>query len=139
MALFSAGQLDEAERELRVAERWIATGSDGGVALQESATAETQTHEGQLIATQAIVACYRGDVTGAVLSGDIMHHPVQVAEPDWAAEYLDVDPAMVRETRRSFLQKYADSEVVAIGSHFAHPSGGHIRMERDSLRFFPAG
>lgn len=94
----------------------------------EFAPGHTPGHVGLHLASQG---------SEAVLSGDIMHHPVQVAEPDWAAEYLDVDPGMATETRRAFLQKYADSNVVIIGSHFAHPSAGHIRMGGESLRFFP--
>lgn len=71
----------------------------------------------------------------AVVSGDILHHPVQVAEPQLRAEYLDVDSSAAEATRRSFLERYADSDVVVFGSYFAGPSGGYIRTGVDSLRF----
>ena len=73
----------------------------------------------------------------AILSGDILHHPVQVSEPHLRAEYLDVDSTAAEATRISFLERYADSEVLVLGSHFANPSGGYIRTEGESLRFLP--
>ena len=71
----------------------------------------------------------------AVLSGDIMHHPVQVAEPEWAAEYLDVDIDLARETRLKFLDRYAESDVLIYGGHFAAPSAGYIVQNGAKLRF----
>lgn len=70
----------------------------------------------------------------AILAGDIFHHPVQVAEPQLRAEYLDVDANAAEATRISFLKRYADSEVLVFGSHFAYPSGGYIRTDGESLR-----
>ncbi|HWQ31924.1 MAG TPA: MBL fold metallo-hydrolase [Blastocatellia bacterium] len=64
----------------------------------------------------------------AVITGDLMHHPVQCAEPDWASNY-DADPAAARQTRREFLARYADGPVLVLGTHFATPSAGHIVSE----------
>jgi len=74
---------------------------------------------------------------GAVLAGDILHHPIQVAEPQLRAEYLDVDSAAAEATRMAFLKRYGDSGELVFGSHFANPSGGHIRTEGESFRFLP--
>lgn len=74
---------------------------------------------------------------GAVLAGDILHHPIQVAEPHLRAEYLDIDPVAAEATRLSFLKHYGDKDELVFGSHFANPSGGHIRTEGESFRFLP--
>ena len=78
------------------------------------------------------------DESEAVLAGDIFHHPLQVAEPQLRAEYLDIDPEAAEATRIDFLNRYTDEEVLILGSHFANPSGGWIRTENRSRRFIPA-
>jgi glyoxylase-like metal-dependent hydrolase (beta-lactamase superfamily II) len=70
----------------------------------------------------------------AVITGDLMHHPVQCAHPDWVSS-ADVDPAQAEKTRRAFLEKYADGPVLVIGTHFAGPTAGKIVRDGDSWRF----
>jgi glyoxylase-like metal-dependent hydrolase (beta-lactamase superfamily II) len=62
----------------------------------------------------------------AVITGDLMHHPMQVAMPHRQATF-DMDKEAGRQTRMGFVDKYADSDVVVIGAHFAEPTAGHIR------------
>lgn len=64
----------------------------------------------------------------AVITGDMMHHPVQCAEPEWCSSF-DTDQKQGLETRRSFLERYGDSDVRIIGTHFATPTLGHIARE----------
>ncbi len=61
----------------------------------------------------------------AVITGDLMHHPMQVAMPHRAATF-DMDKDAGRQTRMGFVDKYADSGVLVIGAHFAEPTAGHI-------------
>ena len=70
----------------------------------------------------------------AVITGDIMHHPVQIAEPDWCSNFC-VDPAAAAETRKAFLGRYADRDVHILGTHFAAPVAGHVVGEGDGWRF----
>jgi glyoxylase-like metal-dependent hydrolase (beta-lactamase superfamily II) len=70
----------------------------------------------------------------AVITGDLMHHPVQCGEPGWANRF-DVDPAAARATRRAFLEKYKDGGVLVLGTHFATPTAGHIRSDGNAWRF----
>ena len=71
----------------------------------------------------------------AVITGDLMHHPMQVAMPHRAATF-DMDKEAGRQTRMGFVDKYADSNVVVIGAHFAEPTAGHIRTYgADDVRF----
>ena len=74
----------------------------------------------------------------AVITGDLMHHPVQCAEPDWANRF-DVDPAAARATRRAFLERHAGRSVLVLGTHFATPTAGRIAKDGDAWRFEPEG
>jgi glyoxylase-like metal-dependent hydrolase (beta-lactamase superfamily II) len=70
----------------------------------------------------------------AVITGDLMHHPVQCGEPAWAANF-DIDPDAARATRRAFLEKYKDGKVLVLGTHFAAPTAGHIQSDGEVFRF----
>lgn len=70
----------------------------------------------------------------AVISGDVMHHPVQCAEPDWTCSF-DSDPALAISTRRAFLERFADQPTLVLGTHFATPTAGRIRRDGSVWRF----
>ncbi|MGH8686574.1 MAG: MBL fold metallo-hydrolase [Burkholderiales bacterium] len=74
----------------------------------------------------------------AVITGDLMHHPVQCAEHGWASRF-DVDPELARRTRRAFLERYADRPVLVLGTHFATPTGGRIVRDGKGYRFHGDG
>jgi glyoxylase-like metal-dependent hydrolase (beta-lactamase superfamily II) len=61
----------------------------------------------------------------AVVTGDLMHHPCQLARPHWSSPF-DFDRAQALATRRSFIDRYSGTPVLVIGTHFATPSAGHI-------------
>jgi len=70
----------------------------------------------------------------AVITGDLMHHPIQCKYPEWDAA-SDSDGATAKKTRRAFCEKYADTDVVVFGTHFATPSAGKISKSGDAFRF----
>ena len=60
-----------------------------------------------------------------VITGDLIHHPLQACEPDICSNFCwDEDQA--RATRKRQLQKWADSDVVVLGTHFADPCAVHV-------------
>ncbi|HKI99442.1 MAG TPA: MBL fold metallo-hydrolase [bacterium] len=61
----------------------------------------------------------------AAITGDMIHHPAQVAEPQWPSRACS-DPALAVETRTAFLARYADRDVRVLGSHFASPTACRI-------------
>jgi glyoxylase-like metal-dependent hydrolase (beta-lactamase superfamily II) len=71
----------------------------------------------------------------AVITGDLMHHPMQCAMPQRTATF-DMDKDAGRATRVGFVEKYADSGVVVIGAHFAEPTAGHIQTGEGGDRWF---
>ncbi|MGQ0685813.1 MBL fold metallo-hydrolase [Bradyrhizobium sp.] len=66
-----------------------------------------------------------------LLTGDVAHHPCQMAHLDWSST-ADSDPRQSAETRRALFSRFADQPIVVIGGHF---NGGHIRREGDAFRF----
>jgi glyoxylase-like metal-dependent hydrolase (beta-lactamase superfamily II) len=73
----------------------------------------------------------------AVITGDVMHHPVQCAEPRWQSHF-DVDPDAARATRRRFLEQQADRDVLVLGTHFPAPTAGHVVRAGEAWEFRPA-
>jgi glyoxylase-like metal-dependent hydrolase (beta-lactamase superfamily II) len=69
----------------------------------------------------------------AVITGDLMHHPVQCAHPEWAS-IADVDSRAAEATRRAFLARYGGSEVRVFGTHFAGPTSGHLVRDGSAWR-----
>jgi len=69
----------------------------------------------------------------AVITGDLAHHPCQIAHPEWCAN-VDSDRAQALETRRAFLARYADTPTLVIGTHFAGPTAGRLVRDGDAYR-----
>jgi len=70
----------------------------------------------------------------AIITGDLMHHPVQCAETGWASHF-DVDADAARKTRRAFLERYKDGKTLVLGTHFATPTAGRFAAEGGAFRF----
>jgi glyoxylase-like metal-dependent hydrolase (beta-lactamase superfamily II) len=69
----------------------------------------------------------------ALITGDFMHHPCQIAHPEWDTT-ADVDPAQGIRTRMEMFERLADTPVLVIGTHFAGVTAGHIARDSDSFR-----
>lgn len=70
----------------------------------------------------------------AVITGDLMHHPIQCCEPALSSGF-DTDREAARRTRRAFLERYGDSDVMVLGTHFAPPTSGWFISEEGAWRF----
>ena len=70
----------------------------------------------------------------AVITGDLMHHPIQCAEPDRPVNF-DSDAEQARLTRRHFLACCAKDRSLVLGTHFAHPTAGHVVDDGAAWRF----
>ena len=79
------------------------------------------------------VAITSGD-DKAIITGDMMHHAVQVATPHWRSRF-DIDGDAAEATRRDFLAEYADSDWLVIGTHFGGPCAGHIVSTDQGFEF----
>lgn len=69
----------------------------------------------------------------AVITGDMIHHPCQIAHVDWSSS-ADWDQALAATTRAGFIERYADRPVLIIGTHFATPTAGRLVTDGDRYR-----
>ena len=69
----------------------------------------------------------------ALITGDMAHHPCQLAHPDWGMP-LDADEEMAIATRRQIFSKAADEEMLVIGTHWAGRTGGTVSRVGDAFR-----
>jgi glyoxylase-like metal-dependent hydrolase (beta-lactamase superfamily II) len=72
---------------------------------------------------------------GCVITGDVLHHPIQVGHPDWTGRG-DLDPDVARATRRELLADAATNALV-LGTHFAGTSAGRVLSTPVGYRFVP--
>jgi glyoxylase-like metal-dependent hydrolase (beta-lactamase superfamily II) len=61
----------------------------------------------------------------AVITGDLMHHPIQLAVPATHGNF-DMDKEQGARSRVEFVDRFANQPALIIGSHFSDPSAGHI-------------
>jgi glyoxylase-like metal-dependent hydrolase (beta-lactamase superfamily II) len=61
----------------------------------------------------------------AVITGDLMHHPIQLTDPLRHGNF-DMDKAQGALTRQAFVERFGNSKVLIIGSHFCDPTAGWI-------------
>jgi glyoxylase-like metal-dependent hydrolase (beta-lactamase superfamily II) len=80
--------------------------------------------------------CVRIESEGeaAVITGDMSHHPCQMAHPDWSPKF-DSDPLAAATTRARLFAEWADEPVLVIGTHYATPTAGRVRRDGDAFRF----
>lgn len=61
----------------------------------------------------------------AMITGDMMVHPVQIAEPQWS-QRADTDKALAIVTRTRFINQHCDTDTLILGTHFNTPTGVYI-------------
>jgi glyoxylase-like metal-dependent hydrolase (beta-lactamase superfamily II) len=69
----------------------------------------------------------------AVITGDLMHHPIQLIRPDLPVN-ADSDKVQGSATRRAFCERFANRDVTVIGSHFCEPTAGRIVSDQTNWR-----
>jgi glyoxylase-like metal-dependent hydrolase (beta-lactamase superfamily II) len=69
----------------------------------------------------------------AMITGDFMHHPCQIAHPEWHTT-ADSDPEQGIATRRQVFERLADGPVLVIGTHFAGATAGRIVRDGSGYR-----
>jgi glyoxylase-like metal-dependent hydrolase (beta-lactamase superfamily II) len=66
-----------------------------------------------------------------LLTGDVAHHPCQMAHLDWSSS-ADSDPLQSAATRRELFRRFADTPTLVIGGHF---NAGRIRRDGGAFQF----
>ena len=73
----------------------------------------------------------RSDGEEGLLTGDVAHHPCQMAHLDWSST-ADSDSVQSAATRRELFSRFADTPTLVIGGHY---NAGHIRRDGDAFKF----
>src|SRR5580692_3700259 len=77
----------------------------------------------------------RSDGEEGLITGDVAHHPCQMAHLDWSST-ADSDPAQSPATRRELFSRFADTPTLVIGGHF---DAGHIKLDGEAFKFIALG
>jgi len=117
LPLFDAGVVDLVDVDHQVT---------GDVALEHT-PGHTPGHVSVRIRSQGEVA---------IITGDCMHHAVQLAEPTWYL-VVDTDSNESTATRQRLVAECCDQPVLVIGTHFPPPTAGHVVSSPDGVRFRP--
>ncbi|MGW2863574.1 MBL fold metallo-hydrolase [Streptomyces sp. NPDC001205] len=75
----------------------------------------------------------RGSDRRALITGDSIHHPVQLSHPH-VHSCVDIDPAQAIRTRTRLLDGLADTDALLLGTHFPRPTAGTVRREHGRYR-----
>jgi glyoxylase-like metal-dependent hydrolase (beta-lactamase superfamily II) len=72
----------------------------------------------------------------ALITGDFIHNPVQIARPDWEMAF-DQDARIAVQTRERMITMLADQPWLVFGTHFPQFPAGRILSGGDQRRFEP--
>jgi glyoxylase-like metal-dependent hydrolase (beta-lactamase superfamily II) len=70
-----------------------------------------------------------------VITGDMIHTPAQVREPEWKTRVCH-DPEQAVTTRKAFVERHAESGSLVLGTHFPSPTA--CRFERKGGTYLPS-
>jgi glyoxylase-like metal-dependent hydrolase (beta-lactamase superfamily II) len=73
----------------------------------------------------------RSDGEEGLLTGDVAHHPCQMAHLDWSST-ADSDPKQSVVARRELFSRFADTPMLVIGGHY---NAGHIKRDGEAFKF----
>jgi glyoxylase-like metal-dependent hydrolase (beta-lactamase superfamily II) len=81
-----------------------------------------------------VCVAIESDGQSAVITGDMTHHPCQLAHPEWSPSF-DSDPTAAAATRGKLFAEWADEPVLVIGTHYAGPTAGYVKRDGAGFRF----
>ena len=70
----------------------------------------------------------------AVLSGDVLHHPIQVTHPECSPVFCE-DRTESARYRQGFVRRFADAPELILPAHFSEPTAGRIVTRGDRWAF----
>jgi glyoxylase-like metal-dependent hydrolase (beta-lactamase superfamily II) len=71
-----------------------------------------------------------------MITGDAIHHPIQLVRPDWVCT-ADTDPPAGVATRLKLLEDFTDADRILLTAHFPAPTPGRIVTRGGAVRFDP--
>ena len=86
---------------------------------------------GHTIGHVSVHIASRGE--SALITGDFIHHPGQLAHPEWSVT-TDYDPSDSVSTRERVFAELADGPTLVIGTHWPEPTAGKIASWGDTYQ-----
>jgi glyoxylase-like metal-dependent hydrolase (beta-lactamase superfamily II) len=86
---------------------------------------------GHTIGHVSVHIASRGE--SALITGDFIHHPCQLAHPEWSVT-TDYDPSDSVSTRERVFAELADGPTLVIGTHWPEPTAGKIASWGDTYQ-----
>lgn len=81
-----------------------------------------------------VSVCVKSKNHEALITGDALHSTVQCWHPEWHFLY-DNDAERAVTSRRRLLEEASEKDCLVLGSHFALPSLGRVKAEKDAFRW----
>lgn len=78
-----------------------------------------------------------GGGTSAMFVGDVLHHPLQILNPEWNSIFCE-DATAARTARRHVLGRAADEAAILVPAHFAGDHAVRIERHPGGYRALPA-
>lgn len=73
----------------------------------------------------------------AVITGDMVHSPVQLVEPAWTYSH-DADGAEATRSVEALVDLATERAALILGTHFPTPTAGHLRRESGLIDWLPS-
>lgn len=73
----------------------------------------------------------------AVITGDAIHHPVQLVQPEWR-DITDTDTVAAARTRAALAARAERDGALVLGTHFPAPTAGNVVVRNGASVFTPA-
>lgn len=70
----------------------------------------------------------------ALITGDAVHHPCQMAHPEWYT-LADTDKENAAKSRLVLFNRFADTNTLIVGSHFSQPTVGRLCRDQSGYKF----
>ena len=70
----------------------------------------------------------------AVITGDLMHHQLQVNQPSWSTIFC-ADPEAATQSRLKIFESTADTPAMLLPVHFPSPTAGRLKHTADGYRW----
>ena len=88
------------------------------------------------VGDRGILEAFRTQPVRREFTGDILHHPVQVAIPEWNSAFCG-DPVLARLSRRRVLERCVDTNAILMPAHFGRPHCGHVHRKGEAFSLQP--
>ena len=118
---------DDSVRPVLDTGRWELVDDEQVIAQHDGTTVTVRMAPGHT--TGHLVVEIRHPSGGAVMSGDLIHHPVQLAHPD-LCQGGDADPRVARASREALLQRCVDENLLLMPSHFAEDAPLRVDLDQ---------